>query len=228
MMDPLEPSKPVHWQGMSAMYAVVSKEKIQLPTGTVMRIPGTWQDYCDLRDSRGDSSIPRIKFCNGEILLMSPLPKHGREANILADIVKVLLDSEDRNYEAFTPITMDLPEESGIEPDYCFYIDHWQAAVGKDRIDWRNNLPPDLVIEIDVTSYTAVADYWPYKVPEIWLLRKTGLKIYTSHSDGYQQQPLSCYFSDVDLSMLVEDIYQMAAEQGTGLAIRDLRQRLEQ
>ncbi|MGB3613817.1 MAG: hypothetical protein WBA10_08490 [Elainellaceae cyanobacterium] len=62
------------------MYAVISKNEIQLPVGSVMRLPGTWQDYCDLRGSRGDSAIPRIKFCNGEILLMGPLPRHGREA----------------------------------------------------------------------------------------------------------------------------------------------------
>ena len=55
---------------------------------------------------------------------MSPMPRHGREAHLLARVVEALLDSEDRNYEAFTPITMDIPESSGIEPDYCFYINH--------------------------------------------------------------------------------------------------------
>jgi Uma2 family endonuclease len=63
--------------------------------------------------------LPRIKYRNGEILLMSPLPRHGREANILADVVKALLDRENRNYEAFTPITMEIPESGGIEPDYA-------------------------------------------------------------------------------------------------------------
>jgi len=208
------------------MYAVISAQEIQLPPGSVVRLPGTWQDYCQLRDSRGDSSIPRIKFRNGEILLMSPLPKHGREANILADIVKALLDSQNRNYEAFTPITMDLPEETGIEPDYCFYIDNWQASVGKDRIDWRHEPPPDLVIEIDVTSYTAAADYLPYKVPEVWLFRKTGLQIHGLETEGYQQQPFSRYFPNVELPTLVERVIQIALEQGTGTAIREFRRTL--
>jgi hypothetical protein len=44
------------------MYAVISPDKIQLPPGTVVRMPGSWQDYCALRDSRGDGSIPRIKY----------------------------------------------------------------------------------------------------------------------------------------------------------------------
>ncbi|EKQ68343.1 hypothetical protein OsccyDRAFT_2871 [Leptolyngbyaceae cyanobacterium JSC-12] len=208
------------------MYAVISREKIQLPPGSVMRMPGTWQDYCTLRDSRGDGSIPRIKYRDGEILLMSPLPRHGREANILADVVKILLDSENRNYEAFTPITMDIPEVGGIEPDYCFYIDNWQAAVGKDRINWQSDPPPDLVIEIDVTTYTAAEDYAPYSVSEVWLFKKSDLKMYALQGETYELQTRSRYFPGVDLPELIAQVLAAAAEQGTGVALRNLRQQL--
>jgi Uma2 family endonuclease len=210
------------------MYALVSRDKTELTPGTVIRIPGTWSDYCSLRESRGDSSVPRIKFRNGEILLMSPLPRHGREANILADLVKVLLDSDNRNYEAFTPITMDSPGESGIEPDYCFYIDNWQAVAGKDRIDWQVDPPPDLAIEIDVTSYTAVEDFLPYRVPEVWIFKHSGLTIYGLVDMGYVQQSASSYFPNVNLSDLLDRLLATAAEQGTGLALRELRRELMQ
>jgi Uma2 family endonuclease len=208
------------------MYVVISPQDIQLPPGTVVRIPGTWQDYCQLRDRRGDGSIPRIKYYDGEILLMSPLPRHGREAHLLARIVETLLDSENRNYEAFTPITMDIPEEGGIEPDYCFYIDNWQAVIGKDRINWQIDPPPDLVIEIDVTSYTAAEDFLPYKVPEVWLFKKSGLSIYGLLGDTYQQRSFSKYFPDVDLSEIISRVLKVASEQGTGVAIRGLREQL--
>ncbi|MEB3180005.1 MAG: Uma2 family endonuclease [Nostocaceae cyanobacterium] len=208
------------------MYAVISPDKIQLPPGTVVRMLGTWKDYCALRDSRGDGSIPRIKYRDGEILLMSPLPRHGREAHLLARIVEALLDSKNRNYEAFTPITMDIPEQGGIEPDYCFYIDNWQTAVGKDRIDWQTDLPPDLVIEIDVTTYTAAADYLPYKVPEVWLFKKSGLKIYSLQEETYQLQSVSRYFPEIDLPNLITQVLQVASQQGTGVALRELRQNL--
>lgn len=208
------------------MYAIVSREKIQLPPGTVMRMPGSWQDYCALRDSRGDGSIPRIKFLNGEILLMSPVLQHGRAVHLLAGIVEILLSSDERDYEAFTPITMDIPEAGGIEPDYCFYIDNWHAAVGKDRIDWQADPPPDLVIEIDVTTYTAAADYAPYHVPEVWLLKKSGLKIHSLQDEAYQEVATSRYFPDVDLVALIEQVMRSASEQGTGAALRQLRQQL--
>ncbi len=205
------------------MYAVISREKIHLPAGSVMRMPATWQDYCALQQSRGNSSLPRIKFRSGELLLMSPLPRHGREANLLADVVKVLLDRQNRNYEAFTPITMEIPEVGGIEPDYCFYIDHWEAVAGKDRIDWQRDPPPDLVIEIDVTTYTAVEDYLPYRIPEVWLFKNRALNIFALERDTYNPQPQSRFFPDVDLAAVIAQVVERANTQGTGMALQDLR-----
>jgi Uma2 family endonuclease len=188
-----------------------------------MRIPGTWEDYCQLRDSRGDDSMPRLKYHRGEILLMSPLPRHGREANILADIVKILLESQGRNYEAFTPITMDLPAISGIEPDYCFYIDNWQSVVGKDRIDWQLDPPPDLVVEIDVTSYTSELDFLPYNVPEVWLFKNYRLTIYQLKAGKYEVSENSRYFPNFALQNIIDICFTTAKEKGTGAAISELR-----
>ena len=188
-----------------------------------MRMPGTWQDYCQLRDSRGNGSIPRLKYHDGEILLMSPLPRHGREANILADIVKILLDSQNRNYEAFTPITLDLPEVSGIEPDYCFYIDNWQAVVGKDRIDWQQDPPPDLVIEIDVTSYTSELDFLPYNVPEVWLFKNNRLTIHQLVDGKYEVSENSRYFPNLSIQTTIDICAATAKTKGTGTAMSELR-----
>jgi Uma2 family endonuclease len=40
--------------------------------------------------------------------------------------------------------------------------------IGKDRIDLTVDPPPDLAIEIDVTSKTQISAYQSLKVPEIW------------------------------------------------------------
>lgn len=205
------------------MYALISREKIQLFPGTVVRMPGSWQTYRALCDGRGDGSIPRIKYRDGEILLMSPLPIHGRNTNLIANVVIALLDSTNQNYEAFTPITMERAEMGGIEPDYCFYIDNWQAVVGKDRINWQSDPPPDLVIEIDVTSYTDVEDYLPYGVTEVWLLKNNQLSISLLEAGQYQIKTVSRYFPEIDLPKLVRQCLETASHQGTGTAIRDLR-----
>ncbi|KKI98958.1 Uma2 family endonuclease [Prochlorothrix hollandica] len=208
------------------MYTIISPTELHLDPGSVVRLPGTWQDYCTLCDRRGDGSIPRLKYKSGEILLMSPLPRHGREAHLLARIVELLLESQNRNYEGFTPITMRDPQVGGIEPDYCFYIDNWQAAAGKDRIDWQTEPPPDLVIEIDVSSYTDVVDYAPYGVPEVWIFRRSGLAIYQLQGSGYEPAIASRFFPDVKLGAIVAATLDRAAIDGSGTALRHLRQSL--
>ncbi|MBH8576628.1 Uma2 family endonuclease [Nostocaceae cyanobacterium CENA369] len=202
------------------MHTVITPEKIELQPGTVVRMLGSWQDYQVLSQQLGDRTLPRIKYRPGEIFLMAPLPEHGRDASLLADIAKVLLDCLEQRYDSFTPITMSLPEVSGIEPDFCFYIENWRAVVGKSRIDWQNDPPPDLVIEVDVTSYTDINDYLPYKVPEVWLLKNKQLFVYRLQGENYVITE-SSYFPNV--REIVQQCLQIANEQTTSEAIRWLR-----
>ncbi|RCJ40223.1 hypothetical protein A6770_10795 [Nostoc minutum NIES-26] len=202
------------------MHTVITPQRIELSPGTVVRMLGSWQDYQVLSQQLGDRASPRIKYRPGEILLMAPLPEHGRDASLLADIAKVLLDRLEQRYDSFTPITMSLPEVSGIEPDFCFYIENWRAVVGKSRIDWQNDPPPDLAIEVDVTSYTDINDYFPYKVPEVWLLKNKQLLVYRLQGESYAITE-SSYFPNV--REVVQQCLQIANDQTTSEAIRWLR-----
>lgn len=209
------------------MFAIIAPEKIHLPPGTVIKLPGNWQEYQALVQQLGDRSIPRIKYRPGEILLMSPLPVHGKQAHIIAIVAIVLLDYLEVDYEAFTPITIDLPEVRGVEPDYCFYIDNCVAIMGKDRIAWGIEPPPDLVIEVDVTSYTDVDDYLPYQIPEVWLFKRNRLIIYSWQDDRYIESLTSRYFPNFNVSEIVEECWQMSRDRSTSRVIRELRQKLE-
>jgi len=209
------------------MFALVSPEKIQLPPGAVVRLPATWQQYQTLCQQRGDGSIPRMKYRTGEVLLMSPLPKHGRDAHLIANVITALLDHIGQEYDAFTPVMMEVPQESGIEPEYCFYIDNWEAVSGKERIDWSSEPPPDLVLEIDVTSYSNIDDYLPYRVPEVWLFRKKQLLIYQLQGAEYNLQEKSLYFPEIQLKEVIYRCLQIAYDRNTSAAVRDLKQRLD-
>ncbi|MBD2604835.1 Uma2 family endonuclease [Scytonema hofmannii FACHB-248] len=202
------------------MNTVITAEKIELPPGAVLKLLGNWQEYQRMLLQLGDRSLPRIKYRPGEIWLMAPLPEHGRDVSLLADIAKVFLDRLEQRYDSFTPITMSLPEISGIEPDYCFYIENWRAVVGKKRIDWENDPPPDLVIEIDVTSYSDINDYLVYKVPEVWLLKNKQLLVYKLQGESYVLGE-SSYFPNV--REIVQQCLQIASQQTTSEAIRWLR-----
>jgi Uma2 family endonuclease len=58
------------------MFALVSEEKITLLPGALFRLPATWEDYQILSAQRDERSLPRLKYFHGELLIMSPLPKH--------------------------------------------------------------------------------------------------------------------------------------------------------
>jgi Uma2 family endonuclease len=210
------------------MFAIVSPEKTELPPGSVVRLPASWADYQTLSQQRGDRVIPRLKYRAGEVLLMSPLPQHGRDAHLIAHIITTLLDQFGREYDAFTPVTMELPEASGIEPDYCFYIDHWQAVSGKKRINWQADPPPDLVLEIDVTSFSDINDYLPYQVPEVWLFKADRLWLYHFQNGAYMLQSQSRYFPEMNLQETIAQCFQIAYERNTSAAIRDLKQKLSE
>jgi Uma2 family endonuclease len=68
---------------------IIKSDTIETPAGAVVRIPGTWQDYQTLLQQLGDRTSPRIKYRNGELLLMVPLPEHGKQLDIIVDMVKV-------------------------------------------------------------------------------------------------------------------------------------------
>lgn len=205
------------------MLILISPSKINVPPGTVLRVPATWQEYQEVAQQRGDDSLPRIKYCTGEMLLMSPLPEHGKDAHLIARIVEVLLDAQGLEYDSFTPITMTLPESGGIEPDYCFYVENLDRVRGKKRIDWTADPLPDLVLEIDVTSYSNVNDYLLYQVPEVWMFKRDMLNIHILDQQTYRLVQTSHYFPDLQLQPIVAQCRQIAYQQSSSQAIRQLR-----
>lgn len=88
------------------MLPTITPDKIDLPPGTLLQFPGTITDYKTILTQLGDRSIPRIRFRDNYILLMSPLPEHGNEIDIIVDIVKALLRHRGTDWQSFHPITL--------------------------------------------------------------------------------------------------------------------------
>lgn len=85
---------------------------------------------------------------------------------------------------------------------------------------------PDLVVEIDITNYTDVNDYLPYRVPEVWLLKKNQLVIYRLQGDRYTIKTRSRYFPNINVSEVIIESLKIAYERNTSAAIRELRRKL--
>jgi Uma2 family endonuclease len=209
------------------MVLTVSREYIQLPPGSEVTLHyQTWADYEALLASRRDDAAIKIRF-NGhtqQIKLMAPMAGHGNRIDTLVDLVKALLRHQNRDWHSYDPVTLKKLREAGAEPDACFYIANWRAVLGKDRIDLATDPPPDLAIEMDMTSLTDLAVYQTLAVPEVWIYREGLLSIHVMTADGYEDRSSSPTFPSVDVKKLVPEYVEKAWADGSSVAMREFEQ----
>ncbi|MGF1523616.1 MAG: Uma2 family endonuclease [Leptolyngbyaceae cyanobacterium] len=206
------------------MAVLISRDRIDLPPGSEVTLRyQTWADYEALLESRRDNAAIKIRFNahTQEISLMAPLAGHGRRIDMLVDLVKALLRHQERDWDSSHPMTLKRFQEAGAEPVACFYIQNWQAILGKDRIDLSQDPPPDLAIEMDLTSLTGLDVYQTLAVPEVWIYRKGSLGIYRLSPDGYQDSSTSLAFPDVDVKNLLPQYVERAWAAGSSIALRE-------
>lgn len=205
---------------------------VSFPIKTVNLSPGShlliqdvaWEQYEALLEELGsDRIIPRINYCDRILELMSPLPAHERPHRIIADIVKVLLDGSDLDWEDFGSTTLRKPKKAGVEADTCLYIKNAARVRNLLRIDLDTDPPPDLAIESDITSKTTLEAYEAIAVPEVWIYENNKLRIYTLQSDGYQLSQKSAIFPDLEILEMIPRLIQQAYQEGTSQMLRKLR-----
>lgn len=205
----------------------ISQDNIDLAPGDelILRFR-TWDDYENLLNCRQDKAGLRIRYdsATGELRIMSPLPRHGKNADVLADLVKALLRHQGKDWEAFTPITLKRTNLQGVEPDYCFYIQSREHILGRERIDLDLNPPPDLVIEVDLTSITRKEDYQAIGALELWIYRQNQLLIYHFDGQQYQACQTSQQFPDVDIKALIPKYVDRSWKVGSSVALREFEE----
>ena len=74
----------------------------------------------------------------------------------------------------------------GLAPDECYYIANAPQVAGRDHIDLRTDPPPDLAIEVDVTSSSLnrMGIYAALAVPEVWRLDGPALTFHVPGPGG--------------------------------------------
>ncbi len=184
----------------------------------------SWPEFAAIVEELGDHRGTRVAYSQGTLEIVSPLPEHEKAKVVISDLIKVLLDELDMPWESLGSTTFRREEmAAGIEPDDCFYIQHQAVMVGKDRIDLAVDPPPDLVIEVDVTSTTALQAYAALQVPEIWRYHNRTLQIYLWRNGHYVGSPSSPTFPQLPVIEGITQFLEMSRERGTALALRAFR-----
>lgn len=144
---------------------------------------------------------------------MTPLPEHEGYKEIIGDLIKDLADKLELDYESFGSTTWKKEATlAGSEPDNCFYFENERAVRGRLDIDFAQDPPPDLVLEIDITSKSLdrLPIYARLGVPEIWRYDLGILKIYQLRAGQYQETDISLTFPSISVkgipSFIVKNI----------------------
>ena len=170
----------------------------------------SWETYERLLEDHLDSSAPRFTYDRGMLEILSPSPEHEAYNRSLALLVEVLAEELGVDVYDLGSTTFRREDlERGFEPDSCFYIQNEEKIRGKDRIDLTVDPPPDLVIEVDITSPSVnkLPIYARLGVPEIWRYNGRDLKVLRLENDGYVEVSESITLSPLKsttLSGLVE------------------------
>lgn len=157
----------------------------------------SWETYEHLVADLQDSSAPRMTFDRGTLEIMSPSSEHERYNRTIAQIVEELAVEMDVNLDSLGSTTFRREDiDRGFEPDSCFYIKNAARVRGKKRIDLTVDPPPDLVIEIDITS-PSLAKFPIFAqvgVPEVWRFDGKQLSIHEISEGEYHSRDESVAF----------------------------------
>jgi Uma2 family endonuclease len=184
----------------------------------------TWQQFENILAELGEHRAAKISYSHGFLEIMVPLPEHEKAKEIIGDIVKILLEARQIAFESLGSTTLKSDRMAqGVEPDTCFYIQNQAAVIGKNRLDMSVDPPPDLAIEIDLTSRTQLDNYQILGVPELWRYGKQGLKINVLENGKYVESDFSPTFPDIPIIELVNQYVQQSQVSGRTQAIKAFR-----
>jgi Uma2 family endonuclease len=209
---------------------------MRLAPGSKVTIEGvSWDEFESILQELGEKRSLRVAYSNSTLEIIVPLPEHEKPKGIISDIVKILLKKTGKKYEPFGSTTFKQENIAGIEPDACFYIQNYQKMIGRRRIQ-PGDPPPDLAIEIDVTSPTTLDAYMAMgyappslrdatrtviATPELWVYNDN-LTIYLFNNVSYIKSDNSPTFLNIPLLEIIPNTVERAWQVGTVQALEEL------
>lgn len=200
-------------------------KQITVPPGqTVIFNQITWQEFETLLDELGEHRSSRIAYANETLEIMTPLPEHEFSKELVSDLIKALLEELDIEFFPLGSTTFkNQLMRQGIEPDNCFFIQNEALVRNKNRLDLTIDPPPDLALEIDITSRTHLNIYATLGVPELWRFENGILKIYILQNGNYQETQYSPTFPNLPLTDIIPQYLQKIKILGRNATMKKFR-----
>ena len=126
---------------------------IQNQTSGILLKNISWKTYESLLNEIGEHGGISLTYDRGNLEIMTPSAPHEKSGELLGNFVEVLTDELNVDICSLGSLTCKREDlERGLEPDKCYYIQNEDVVWNKEQIDLNEDPPPDLAIEIDITS----------------------------------------------------------------------------
>jgi Uma2 family endonuclease len=183
---------------------------IQSQSSGILLTNISWKTYESLLNELTQQGGIRLTYDRGNLEIMTPLAPHEKYKKILGRFVETVTD--ELNVEICSLGSLTCRREDlarGLEPDQCYYIQNENVVWDKEQIDLNQDPPPDLVVEIDVTSSSIdrLSLYASLGVPEVWRYDGNRLIIYQLETQEYTERDVSPTFpflSQVEMLRFLE------------------------
>ena len=145
-----------------------------------------WAAYLRFRNDERNDSL-RMTYCSGRLEMMSPSRRHESVTWHIGRFVECWRDEWDIAYDPSGSTTLTAEElQKGLEPDTCYYIQNELAIRERDEIDLSIDPPPDLAVEVEVTSplLSKLKIYAAIKVPEVWQWQNGRIRVLLLNDAG--------------------------------------------
>ncbi|WP_017302752.1 Uma2 family endonuclease [Spirulina subsalsa] len=203
----------------------VTFEQLVIPPGRQLLMKDiSWQMYEDLLEDLGEKRGFRINYSQGILEIMVPLPEHEDDKVIIGNLVEILLEELDIEFRNLASTTFKSQTmRQGLEADQCFYIENEAEVRGQKRIDLSIDPPPDLAIEIDLTSRTQFNNYEVLGVGELWRFNGTILEINVLQDGVYIQSNESPHFPGFPLRKIIPEYLERSKVEGRNKTMKAFR-----
>jgi Uma2 family endonuclease len=171
----------------------------------------SWETFEALLAETGSDRSSRFAYDCGTLEIMTPLFEH-ENPKIQFDrfIIAIAEELEIEIKSAGSTTLKRRLAKRGIEPDNCYYIQNEPAVRGRLELNLETDPPPDLALEIDITS-SSVNKFGIYSalgVSELWRYNGRELKFYQLVEGEYVECELSLAFPFVSVSDMSRFIEQ--------------------
>ncbi len=192
----------------------------------------SWQTYESLLQDLSATPGIRLTYIKGNLeISMAPLSLLHGESNALLDrFISILAEELNLNIYCLDAITLRRQDlQRGLEPDKGYYLQN-EALIRaiKNRhqyLDLTQLPPPDLVVEIDITSHSLnkLPSYLALGVPEVWRYDGKILYIYQLSGEKYLTCTSSPTFAQLPLVNIIPQLMAQSYEQGQIAVLKEFR-----